>query len=406
MSRSAARTVAERLVAAGHRTVLAGGCVRDRLLDRPVHDIDIATAASADEVMALFERTIPVGEAFGVVKVVTDDGVFDVATFRQDVGILDGRHPRAVEPATLEEDVRRRDFTINALVEDPVSGEVLDLVGGLEDLRAGRIRAIGEPVRRFREDALRLLRAVRFASVLGFAIEPDTLAGMRAESAGLARVSGERIRDELARMLAGPGRGRALALLSDAGLLAGALPECAAALADDPRRARVEARLGALPGEVGLPLALALLLALGVPPDERARAAEAMAARLRLSRDDSQRLVELVTLEAELGDAADWSRARLRRVLGHPAVDDLLSLHEVLHPDSPGLASLRAEVHRLAGAPALPEPWLRGADLLDLGVPPGPRVGELLDRAYALQLEEQLGSRDAARAWLRDQLDC
>ncbi|HVQ26345.1 MAG TPA: CCA tRNA nucleotidyltransferase, partial [Planctomycetota bacterium] len=225
MSRREARALARRLAAAGHRVVFAGGAVRDRLLGVRGGDVDLATSARPEEIAALFERTVLVGAAFGVVKVLHGGHSFDVATFRKDVGGADGRHPESIERATMEEDVQRRDFTINGLLEDPWSGAVIDLVGGVDDLHAGVLRAIGDPATRFREDALRLLRGVRFAARLGLAIEPATRAAMRAGAGGLRRISGERVRDELERMLVHRSRRHAVELLDAIGLLAPILPE-------------------------------------------------------------------------------------------------------------------------------------------------------------------------------------
>src|SRR5262245_52253566 len=225
VSRAEARALARTLRRAGHEAVFAGGAVRDRLLGLRGGDVDIATSATPAQVQALFPRTVLVGQAFGVVKVPAARGQYDVATFRRDVGIGDGRHPAAIEPSTLAEDVQRRDFTINGLVEDPFTGEVTDLVGGRADLQAGVVRAIGDPDLRFREDALRLLRGVRFAARLGFRIEPATFAAMRAGAERLRLVSGERVRDELGRMLVHPSRRRAIELLDETALLPVILPE-------------------------------------------------------------------------------------------------------------------------------------------------------------------------------------
>jgi poly(A) polymerase len=172
-------------MAAGHEALFAGGCVRDRLRGVPPKDYDIATSALPEEVLALFERTVPVGAAFGVVLVVEGEEQVEVATFREDLGIADGRHPAQVRFSDARADALRRDFTVNGMFEDPESGEVLDFVGGERDLRARTVRAIGDPLLRFREDRLRMLRAVRFATVLDFRIDRATLLAVRDEAASI-----------------------------------------------------------------------------------------------------------------------------------------------------------------------------------------------------------------------------
>ncbi len=199
-----ARRLALVLRRAGHQAYLAGGCVRDLLLRRPPADFDIATSATPEEIQALFPRTIPVGAAFGVVRVAADGGEYEVATFRAEGPYLDGRHPSSVRYATARDDVFRRDFTVNGLLYDPETAEVIDWVGGRADLEAGVIRTIGDPAARFAEDHLRMLRAVRQAAELGFAIAPDTAAALRRLGPDLVRVSPERIRDELVRIVTGP----------------------------------------------------------------------------------------------------------------------------------------------------------------------------------------------------------
>lgn len=206
------------LEAAGHEAWLVGGCVRDFLLGVPPQDYDIATGALPEQVARIFPRVLPTGEKFGCVTVLTDGGPLEVTTFRSEAGYADGRHPDEVRPAgTLREDVLRRDFTIGAIAWSPLRGW-RDDTGGIEDLRAGLIRAVGDPVRRFSEDSLRILRAVRFAARLDFAIEPGTLRAMRDCAAGLQRVSRERIGRELQGTLVSP-RPEKLALLADCGAL-------------------------------------------------------------------------------------------------------------------------------------------------------------------------------------------
>lgn len=424
-----ARRVAARLRDAGHQVVYAGGAVRDALIGRVGGDVDIATSASADEVCALFSRTVPVGKSFGVVKVLSGDQAFDVATFRRDVGVADGRHPAAVERATLEEDVQRRDFTINGLVQDPFTDEIMDWVGGRADLEAGVVRAIGDPARRFEEDALRLLRGVRFASVLGFQLEQATADAMRAGASAMSRVSGERVRDELARMLVPPTRRRALELLDEAGLLAQVLPELVAMHGvEQPPEYHPEGdvwihtclALDALPDDVSFELALGTLLHdVGKPPtfvrapdrirfdghvELGAEMAEAICERLRMSRDSTQRVVALVRDHLMFMNVPQMRESRLRRFMAEPHFEELVVLYRAdcaaCHGNAHVLPVLDAMRAKLSEEALLPDPWLSGADVLAAGLAPGPQVGALLRRALDLQLEGDLPTRDLALAWL------
>ncbi len=425
--------MAARLRDHGHEVVFAGGAVRDRLLGLRGGDVDLATSATPADVAALFPRSLLVGAAFGVVKVLTDAGAFDVATFRRDVGIADGRHPAAVAPATLAEDVQRRDFTINGLVEDPRSGAVTDLVGGVADLKARRVRAIGDPRERFREDGLRLLRGVRFAARLGFEIEPATLRAMSDGRDGLATISGERVRDELQRMLVHPTRRRALELLDETGLLAVILPELLPMHGcEQPPDFHPEGdvwvhtclALEKLPPRPSFELALGMLLHdVGKPPTFRraadrirfdghvelgAEMARAICGRLRLSNAATTTVVALVRDHLVFKDVPAMRPARLRRLMAEPHWAELLVLYKAdclaCHGLLTALPAIRRMRRQLRAQALIPAPLLRGEDVLALGVPPGPRVGALLGLAADLQLEGGLPDRSAALAWLRERL--
>src|SRR6266511_630263 len=226
--RAIAIRIVRRLQKAGFEAYFVGGCVRDQLLGTEPQDFDIATSARPEEVESLFTRTIPVGRKFGVLLLLEGGGQFQVATFRAEADYHDGRHPRHVTVASAMADARRRDFTVNGLFLDPIQGQLFDWVGGHADLRARVIRTIGDPVERFAEDHLRLLRAVRFAAQLGFTIEPGTFAALRANAAKIKGVSAERIREELLKLLRPPHAARGLDLLRRSGLLLPVLPEIAA----------------------------------------------------------------------------------------------------------------------------------------------------------------------------------
>ncbi|MCC6539951.1 MAG: CCA tRNA nucleotidyltransferase, partial [Bryobacterales bacterium] len=241
---------------AGHTAYLVGGCVRDLLLDRPAKDFDVATSARPEAVLALFPGAGQVGAHFGVVLVQDGAATVEVATFRSDHAYRDGRHPEAVTFETdPRQDALRRDFTINAMMMDPATGAVLDFAGGRADLAAGVIRAVGDPLARFGEDHLRMLRAVRFAARLGFSIEPETLAAIQALAPRLAQIAAERVHDEFARILTEGGARRGVELLDVSGLLAQILPEAA------PLSGLTARMLDDFPvGADAWPLALAVLL--------------------------------------------------------------------------------------------------------------------------------------------------
>lgn len=406
VSRAEARAVAQVLADAGHEVVFAGGCVRDRILDRPIGDIDIATSAAPTQVTALFERTVAVGAAFGVILVVGQEDSYEVASFRRDVGIGDGRHPAATEPADLAGDVARRDFTINGLVEDPFTGDVTDLVGGRADLAAGVIRAIGDPALRFREDGLRVLRALRFAARLGFEIEAETWCAIQADGPErLAVVSAERVRDELAAMLTDRHRAKAITLLTAAGLTECTLPEAHEAWhqdgsAPDPRTLTLLTTLGE--ERVALPLGLAALH-LALPPAVPAPI-EALARRLRLSSAERTRLAALHSDRPRIAAIPSATRAARRRLLAEPHTPDLCRLHGALAQTdkAPDLATpiLAALTEELGGDTALPPPLVTGADLLAAGHIAGPALGQLLTEALDAQLEGLLLTPADASAWI------
>lgn len=377
---------------AGHMALLAGGCVRDLLLGRPPEDYDVATDALPDEVCRLFKPTRKVGVQFGVVLVRKQRRWIEVATFRSDGTYLDGRRPSTITPTDARHDALRRDFTVNGMFLDPLRMEVLDFVGGRADLEAGLIRAIGEPAARFDEDYLRLLRAVRFAARLGFAIEPVTLAAIRSHAPTLARVAPERVCDELRRMLSHPSRRRAWRLLAECGLLPYLWPGAAWSAA---QVVRAEDLLGRLPPEAPFTLALAVLVA-----DRTTDEIEQGGRALTLSNDERETVLWLVAHQADLDEPAAPSLAALKRLMAHPAFGQLYALATARYADQPDAEALRAALdRRIVAIPAdrvQPAPLVTGDDLLARGLPPGPLFKELLDALYTKQLDEHLSTRDAA----------
>ncbi|MBI2920671.1 MAG: CCA tRNA nucleotidyltransferase [Planctomycetes bacterium] len=390
-SRDAALEVVRKLRDAGFEAFFAGGCVRDRLLGREPGDHDVATNAIPDQVQKLFRRTVAVGKQFGVIMVLVKDRQVEVATFRADAKYTDGRHPDSVTFSDLKSDVLRRDFTINGMMEDPVAGTVMDLVGGNADLQARLIRAIGDPDLRFDEDRLRMLRAVRFAAQLGFEIESSTLAAVRRRAAEVSSVSRERVREELEKILVSADPVRGLDLLRATGLLHPVLP-AAATLPDDrwKRTVRVVEALTRRP----FVLALAALL------HDAGRPAAGTAARdLKLSNEERERVVWLVARYADPPRAASMRPSEWKPLLAHPGAPDLLELHRAIQTaDGAPLDAYTLLTGYLARPDLDPPRLITGDDLLALGVPRGPRIGEILQTVREAQLNGEVANAEEARA--------
>ena len=410
--------VVRRLRRAGFVAYWAGGCVRDRLLGRTAKDYDVATDATPRQIREVFgqRRTIALGAAFGVITVLgpPDAGQIEVATFRQDADTSDGRRPDHVTFSSPEEDASRRDFTINGLFYDPVEDRVLDFVGGRRDLDARTIRAIGDPRARFREDKLRLIRAVRFAAALGFDIEPSTFAAIGEMAAEVTVVSAERIAAELQRMLTDRNRARAVRLLAEVGLLGAVLPECRqdqsqrrseptehSGPAEHSGDARWETTLAVLERlvEPDFPPAMAALLHRYAD----ARTAEAACRRLRLSNLHVERTVWLIAQLAVVADARAKRWSELQPTLVHPGAGELLALAEaraaVGLSASDDVRHCRAMLDR---PPELvdPPPLVDGNDLIALGVARGPEFRTLLQSVRDAQLDGAVGTREEALRWI------
>ena len=425
---AAARLVA-RLRRDGFETALVGGAVRDLLLGREPQDFDVVTTARPEELQRRLSGAQLTGLSFGVTRVVFDDLAFEVATAREERNYLDGRHPEAVRYAdTLEQDVVRRDFTINALLLDPETGTVLDHTSGLADLDRGVVRTVGEPEVRFREDYLRMLRAVRFATRFRFTLAPETAAAIRKLAALTALLAAERIGQELTALLTGPAPDRGLEHWRQLGLLTALLPEAAAmvGVAQSPLHhpegdvwEHTLAMLAAMP----LPtpeLAWSVLLHdVGKPPTLRfdaagtphffnheqvgAPIAQAVLERFRCSRALIECVVHAVGNHMAFGMVR--REARIQRELASPELALELELNRL---DARAMRRYSDQfllyLDRLIAAGnrvELPEPLLRGRDLKAAGLPPGPRYKILINRAYELQLEHQLTTPGEALAWAR-----
>lgn len=444
--RQFATTIVRTLRDHGHQAFFVGGCVRDLLLGRKPADYDVATDATPAEVMRFFPQTYAVGAQFGVVLVplpadgdselleagasvavsTGKDHAVEVATFRSDIGYSDGRHPdQVVFSKTPQEDVERRDFTINGLLLDPITNEVLDFVGGRADLTAQVVRAIGDPERRFTEDKLRMLRGVRFAARFDYAIDPATFAAIQKLAPEIHQVSQERVRDELTKMLTEGRAKRAFQLLDETGLLAEVLPEIVAMKGvEQPPQYHPEGDvfvhtlllLENLPHPAPRTLAWgALLHDVGKPPTFRVapdrirfdghvevgvKMAEEICRRLRFSNDDTEQVLALVQNHMRFADVTRMRESTLKKFLRIPRFAEHLELHRMDCTSSHGDLTLYnfAKERVLATPPdeMRPAPLVTGDDLIAAGYPPGPRFKEILGAIEDGQLEGRLSSRQQA----------
>jgi putative nucleotidyltransferase with HDIG domain len=422
--------VSETLRAAGFHALFAGGCVRDWLLGRAPKDIDLASDALPEQVEALFPRTHALGRAFGVMQVIEGAAVFEVTTFRQDLAYADGRHPEGMVPSSPEEDARRRDFTLNGLFLSAEDGELLDYVGGLADLRAGVVRAIGDPETRFREDHLRMLRGVRFAQVLGFAMDPATREAIRRRASDLHRISAERVRDEFVRLLTeSPRPGDAVAALDDCGLLREILPEFLELRGcEQPPEWHPEGDVWThtlmMLNELRHPspaLALAVLLHdIGKPATRTvdaggrvrftghaqtgARMAERWMRRMKFSNALRQTVAGYVDRHMNFIQVERMRPATRRRLVASPSIGEELELHRIDCLCSNGITgsyeTLLREKEELDREEALPAAWIDGRDLLRIGLR-GPELGEWKRKAYDEQLEGCFADRESLLDWVR-----
>jgi len=439
-ARLLADNICRTLRGAGHQAYLVGGCVRDILLGREPADYDVATDATPDRVQQLFPHSLSVGAQFGVI-IVTDDSQaaeapqVEVATFRSDLGYSDGRHPdRVVYATTPQEDVKRRDFTINALLLDPQTQQVLDFVGGRDDIQAGTIRAIGRPGDRFREDKLRMARAVRFAARFGYAIEPATFAAIVELAHEIGQVSAERLRDELTKMLTEGAARRAFELLDLTQLLPQLLPEIARMKGvEQPPQFHPEGdvwthtllMLAELPARCSPTLAWGVLLHdVGKPPtfappsgpdgrirfDEHVEVGTAMAdeicRRMRFSNDDAAQISALVANHLRFKDAPRMKASTLKRFVRLDRFEEHLELHRLDCRSSHGqLDNYDFVRHFLEETPSeqvRPPRLLTGDDLKAMGLRPGPVFRTILEAIEEAQLNGEIATREEALALARN----
>lgn len=376
----------------GHESLWAGGCVRDQLLGKSPKDYDVATDAAPDRVREIFgkKRTIAVGAAFGVITVLGPKGTdpIEVATFRTDGGYTDGRRPDSIAFTSAEEDAKRRDFTINGLFYDPLEDRVIDYVGGRDDLRDRVVRAIGVAADRFAEDRLRMLRAVRFAASLGFALDPTTAEAIRDHAAAIYDVSPERIGSEVKRMLTEADPARAIVLLHETRLLPHVLPPLDDAT-DEQRAAAID-RVTRL-SSPGAPLGLATAL---VDVADR-RATAKIARSLRWTNKEIDLAAWLVEHHGDLDGAEERPWSEVQPLLAADGGKDLATLRRV--SDSDDVTQTFCEARLAWPTEKLnPSPLVVGADLIAAGRRPGPDFAALLARARAAQLDKKADNRNAA----------
>jgi len=432
--RELANSICDTLKQHGYQALLVGGCVRDVLLGRDPTDYDVTTDASPDRVMQLFPESLAMGAKFGVVLVTRDSAQVEVATFRRDVGYSDGRHPDQVVYAMKpEDDVSRRDFTINGLLMRHNSGEVLDYVGGRADLEAGIIRAIGEPEGRFTEDKLRMLRAVRFAARFGYRIESKTLVAIRLHAQEIHAVSAERIREELSKLLTEGAARRGFELLDKSGLLKNVLPEISA-LKGVPQPPEYHPEgdvwihtlllLAGLPPGSSRTLAWgALLHDVGKAPTFRpasetgdrirfdshvevgVRMTAEICKRLKFSNDETEQIQALVANHMRFKDVSQMRQSTLKRFIRLPQFDEHLELHRLdclaSHGHLDAYEALREFVSRTPSEQVRPRRLLTGDDLSEIGYPPGPSYQEMLAAVEDAQLEGVLTNKEEAISFVK-----
>ncbi|MDP6439193.1 MAG: CCA tRNA nucleotidyltransferase [Candidatus Brocadiia bacterium] len=422
----AAEGVVRRLQGAGHAALLAGGCVRDLLLGRVPKDYDMATSAASDEVRALFPDTRSVGARFGVTLVIADGMPFEVATFRTESGYSDGRRPDRVQFSGIEEDARRRDFTINGMYWDPVSGRLVDTVGGRQDLAAGVVRAVGNPEERMREDHLRLIRAVRFAGRLGFRIEEETERAVRALAPLIERIAAERLQQELRMILTDPRPAGALRMMDDLGMLLLIFPELAAAKGcEQPENFHPEGdvfvhslltveKLGSCPDfalalaallhDIGKPEASRLAGPKSFPEHDRIgrEMAREICRRLRLSRLETDRVCWLIHRHMYLKEAGKMRDSTLKRLFAEPGFEELCELARADSLASWGrMDQIDYVLERRRTMPPEtinPPPLVNGHDLIERGYKPGPAMGRVLEEVRERQLRGEITEREGALA--------
>ena len=416
--------IIEKLNQAGYKALFAGGCVRDEIMGLEPDDYDVVTDARPEEIMAIFAKTVAVGAQFGVVIVIMEGIQFEVATFRRDGRYIDGRRPESVSfSPSAREDARRRDFTINGLMFDPIREKLYDIVNGVEDIRSGVIRTIGNPTARFEEDKLRLMRAVRFATRFEFQIEENTLAAIKKLAPDIVEVSQERIRMELTKIITGKNPGTGLQLLHDTGLLAHILPEVSAMVnvwqpveyhpegdvfthtklaLDNLEEPLPSLAFATLLHDVGKPSTFIVTDRIRFHQHAKvgAEIAGEICARLKFSNDERKQIVACVQNHMQFMDAHRMKKSTLKRMFQRETFPDELELHRAdclaSHGDLKNWEFCLRKYDEYEPEEIKPEPLVTGYDLIALGCKPGPEFKEILTAVEEAQLEGQITTRKEA----------
>ncbi len=440
-----AASVVQTLQHNGYMALFAGGCVRDELLGREPKDYDIATEAYPEEVEALFPKTVPIGKAFGVIAVIEQGETIEVATFREEVGTLDGRHPETIMFSAAKEDALRRDFTINGMFFDPIKKQLHDYVHGQRDLKKKRVTAIGDPEERFREDHLRMLRAIRFVHTLQFDLDPATENAIKKMAPLIQKISAERIEVELTRTLTESARpGTALKHLQELGLLEYVLPEILPMVGQEqPPQFHPEGDVfehtclmldlmneHQEPGSFS-PRELAysvLLHDVGKPPTASigpgadgvprirfdghasvgAKMAEKILIRLKFPNVEKKSITTAIAGHMRFMDVQNMKASTLRKMIGAETFELEMALHRLdclgSHRALEHYTFVRDYQKKMAHEPMLPEPFINGKDLVDLGICEGKRIGRILKEAYDGQMENRFTSKEEVLKWVQSEL--
>jgi len=377
----------------GHEAYLVGGCVRDMVMGIEPADYDIATSARPEEIVKIFPRTESIGAQFGVILVIYRGHPFEVATFRSDEAYVDGRRPTGVVFTDVQQDVLRRDFTINGLLYDPLDQRVIDYVEGQSDIQAKLVRAIGDPRARFEEDKLRILRAVRFGARLGYEIEPATWEAVRAMAPGIHQVSRERIREELSRILTEGQAARGFRLLDESGLRREILPEL-------EWTGHIERSLGFVKKGAEVDFAMGVLL-----HHTPVASVQKIVDRLKFSRAEMQHIISLVENLPPFSEVRQMSLAKLKRFFRLNRFEDHVELAQI-HSAAEGEDSGDAQYVRRKRAEwteedIFPQPFVTGDDLIAMGFVPGPLFKNILTRVEDEQLDGRLTDRTQALDFVR-----
>lgn len=393
-NKEAAVKIIERLRSQGFQALLAGGCVRDMLLARDAKDYDVVTNATPKDVIGLFKRTIKIGAHFGVIMIMLEDQRVEVATFRSDGDYHDGRHPAQVKFVDAKQDAMRRDFTINGMFYDTGKDKVTDYVDGQADLQKQIIRTIGVPQKRFDEDYLRMLRAVRFSTQLKFRIEPKTWNAIKDNAKKISKISGERISMEIESILIDPNRTIGAAMLVKSGLAQAIFHD----FTGDQSKFAIKV-LAQLKPDVDYSLALAALFA----ASETHFALEKCVI-LMLSRNQNKHIKFLLSHRGKLLNEK-MSLADLKQIAAEPYFRDLYELQKAIQiaagQSTDALTKLNRRLDELGDIELRPEPLLNGHELIQAGATPGPIVGQLAEEMYTAQLEGKLQGKDMAKKWVK-----